>query len=56
MRMTYDSEARATYVYLIEGRQIARTETVHDEDCLINLDKDVEGNIVGVEIVDYKGE
>ena len=52
MRMTYDSEANASYIYLIEGSQIARTEIVHDEDCLITFDKDVEGNIIGVEIVD----
>ena len=51
MRMTYDSEARAAYIYLVEGSEIARTETVHDGECLINLDKDVEGNIIGVEIV-----
>ena len=51
MRMTYDSEARATYIYLTEGSQIARTEIVHDGDCLITFDRDVEGNIIGVEIV-----
>mgnify|MGYP005651950361 CR=1 FL=1 len=51
MKMTYDREACAVYIYLIECSQIARTETVHDEECLINLDKDVEGKIIGVEIV-----
>ena len=44
MRMTYDEEARAFYIYIREGEEIARTETVLDGDVLINLDKDVEGN------------
>jgi uncharacterized protein YuzE len=56
LRITYDSEANATYIYLMEGSQIARTETVHDEECFINLDKDIEGNVIGVEIVASKGE
>ena len=49
--MTYDEEARAFYLYIREGEEIARTETVLDGDCLINFDKDVEGNIIGVEII-----
>jgi uncharacterized protein YuzE len=51
MKMTYDEEARAFYIYTREGEQIARTETVLDGDILINLDKDVEGNTLGVEIL-----
>ena len=51
MRMTYDEEARAFYIYIREGEEIARTETVLDGDVLINLDKDVEGNTLGVEIL-----
>jgi uncharacterized protein YuzE len=51
MRFTYDSEARAIYIYTREGEEIARTETVLDGDILINLDKDVGGNILGVEIL-----
>ena len=49
--MTYDSEARAAYIYIREGEEIARTEIVHDGDCLITCDKDVEGNTLGVEIL-----
>ena len=51
MKMTYDSEARAAYIYIREGEEIARTETVLDGELLINLDKDVEGNTLGVEIL-----
>ena len=51
MKMTYDEEARAFYIYIREGEEIARTETVLDGDILINLDKDVGGNILGVEIL-----
>jgi len=51
VRFTYCSEARAFYIYLREGEQIARTETLIDEAILINLDRDAEGNIIGVEII-----
>jgi uncharacterized protein YuzE len=51
MKMTYDEEARAFYIYTREGEQIARTETVLDEELLVNTDKDVGGNILGVEIL-----
>ena len=51
MKMTYDSEARAIYIYVREGEEIASTETVLDGDALINLDKDVEGNTLGIEIL-----
>ena len=51
MRFTYSSEARAFYIYLREGEQIARTETILDEAILINLDRDAEGNIIGIELI-----
>ena len=51
MRFTYCSEARAFYIYLREGEQIARTETILDEGVLINIDRDVDNNIIGVEVV-----
>ena len=51
MRFTYSSEARAFYIYIREGEQIARTETLIDGEILINLDRDAEGNIIGVEII-----
>ena len=53
--MTYDSEARAAYIYIREGEEIARTETVLDGDCLITCDKDVEGKTIGVEILLPRG-
>lgn len=51
MRTTYCEEAKAFYIYIREGEEIARTETVLDGELLINLDKDVEGNTLGVEIL-----
>ena len=51
MRMTYDEEARAFYLYIREGEEIADTRIVLDGDIMINLDKDVEGNTLGVEIL-----
>jgi uncharacterized protein YuzE len=51
LRFTYCSEARAFYIYLSEGKQIAQTETLTDEGILINLDRDVENKIIGVEII-----
>lgn len=51
MRITYCSEARAFYIYLSEGKRIAQTETLIDEGILINLDRDVDSKIVGVEIL-----
>ena len=51
MRFTYDSEARAIYIYIREGEEIADTHIVLDGDMMINLDKDVEGNTLGVEIL-----
>lgn len=49
--MTYDEEARALYIYIREGVEIADTHIVLDGDIMINLDKDVEGNTLGVEIL-----
>ena len=51
MRFTYDSEARAIYIYVREGEEIASTETVLDEELLVNTDKDVEGKTLWVEIL-----
>lgn len=51
MKMTYDEEARAFYFYIREGEEIADTHIVLDGDMMINLDKDVEGNTLGVEIL-----
>jgi uncharacterized protein YuzE len=51
MKMTYDEEARAFYLYIREGEEIADMHIVLDGDIMINLDKDVEGNTLGVEIL-----
>ena len=51
MRMTYDEEAKAFYLYSREGEEIADTRIVLDGDSMVNLDKDVEGNTLGVEIL-----
>jgi uncharacterized protein YuzE len=49
--MTYDEEARAFYLYIREGEEIADTRMLLDGDIMVNLDKDVEGNTLGVEIL-----
>ena len=51
MRMTYDEEAKAFYLYIREGGEIADTRIVLDGDIMVNLDKDVEGNTLGVEVL-----
>jgi uncharacterized protein YuzE len=53
-RATHDAEANATYIYILEGEQITRTETVHeDSQTLINLDF-AGDKLVGVEVVSVK--
>lgn len=51
MGFTYSSEAKAFYIYIREGEQIAHTQTILDEDLLINIDRDVDNKIIGVEII-----
>ena len=51
MKYTYCSEANASYLYIREGEEIADTRIVLDGDIMVNLDKDVEGNTLGVEIL-----
>ena len=52
-RATHDAEANATYIYILEGEQITRTETVHeDSQTLINLDF-AGDKLVGVEVVSF---
>jgi uncharacterized protein YuzE len=53
-RATHDAEAGATYIYIIEGEKITRTETVHEDgQNLINLDF-AGDKLVGVEVVSVK--
>jgi uncharacterized protein YuzE len=51
LKFTYCSEARAFYIYISEGEQIAHTQTILDGELLINIDRDVDNNILGVEII-----
>jgi uncharacterized protein YuzE len=53
-RATYDAEANATYIYILEGEKITHTTTVHeDSETLINLDF-AGDKLVGVEVVSVK--
>ena len=49
MRMTYDEDADAVYVYAREGEKVARSEIVEDGRV---VDLDLEGRLIGVEILD----
>ena len=50
MKLTYDAEASAAYLYLSK-KEIHNTITLYDQDVMINLDLDADGHAVGVEIV-----
>ena len=51
-RMTHDAEASATYIYINESLNFARTITVHeDEDAFINIDVDEDNRVIGIEII-----
>ena len=49
MRMTYDQDADAVYVYAREGATVARSEIIEDGRV---VDLDTEGRLIGVEILD----
>lgn len=59
LRVTYDDEANAAYVYLVpeikEGG-VARTVPVDggDHPWMVNIDVDHEGRIVGLEVLDAR--
>ena len=51
--LTFDAEANATYIYVVQGEQITHTTTVHEDGkALINLDF-AGDKLVGVEIVSF---
>jgi uncharacterized protein YuzE len=53
LKLTYDPEARAAYLYLT-SRETIRAEhgrTVWAEECEVILDLDAEGRILGIEIL-----
>ena len=54
LSFTYDAEASATYMYF-SNNKIHNTITLHDADVMINLDLDVDGNAVGIEVIDFRG-
>ena len=49
MKITYDSEADALYIYFREGK-VARTREAAGG---IQVDEDAGGRVVGIEILDY---
>jgi len=49
MRMTYDEDADAFYVYAREGARVARSEIMDDGRV---VDLDVEDRLIGIEILD----
>src|SRR6267142_3263897 len=49
MKITYDPEVDAMYIYLVEGKQECRTVQLNDD---INLDFGDEETLVGIEILD----
>jgi uncharacterized protein YuzE len=50
-RFTYDEEANAAYIYLKEGADFSHTKTILEGEILIAIDIDIDGDIIGVEIV-----
>jgi len=57
MRVTYDADVDAAYIYFvgeIPAGGVARTVPVdpREIDGMINLDFDVEGRLVGLEVLD----
>ena len=49
MRFTYDDEADAVYVYVLEGSRVASSEVL-DDGRVVDLDEG--GRLIGVEIVE----
>jgi len=48
MKITYDSDADAMYIYLDEKAEVERTKEI-DRDMIVDYDK--KGNIIGVEFL-----
>jgi uncharacterized protein YuzE len=53
MRTTYDPEADAMYIYLVEEWPKGRPSTV-ELDRNVNIDIDKKGNVIGIEILFVK--
>lgn len=59
LRVTYDSEANAAYIYFvpeIESGGVARTVPVDggDHPWMVNLDVDSDGRLLGIEVLDAR--
>ena len=52
MRITYDSEAQAGYLYLTGSMQPGEAKKTLSVTDLINLDFDAEGRLIGIELLD----
>jgi uncharacterized protein YuzE len=50
LKFTFDAESSASYLYFSDNK-IQQTVTLHDEDVMINLDIDADGNAVGLEVI-----
>lgn len=51
MRLAYDAEADAAYLYLVEGEKAARTVAATND---VNLDFDADGRLIGIEVLDAR--
>lgn len=51
MRITYDEDVDAMYIYLIEGNHQVRTVSLNDD---VALDFDARERLVGIEILDAR--
>jgi uncharacterized protein YuzE len=57
MRLTYDADADAAYIYVVDGigaGGVAKTVPVDPAEVggMINLDFDADGQLLGIEILD----
>lgn len=59
LRVTYDAEANAAYIYLvpeIEAGGVARTVPVDggEQPWMVNIDVSADGQILGIEVLDAR--
>jgi uncharacterized protein YuzE len=52
MRVTYDPDARAAYIYLTGSMQPGEAKRTISATDQINLDFDAEGRLIGIELLD----
>ncbi|WP_131741413.1 DUF2283 domain-containing protein [Actinomadura roseirufa] len=61
VRVTYDQEANAAYVYFVGPGRSTRSAATYECDSakvdgVINLDFDEEGRVIGIEILDARSK